>query len=202
VVVSQMVHKIPLKLVRQVFSTSLFILKGQGINVILGMKWMKMHQAVFDISAHLIHLDSPIFSKVSLQLPPIACLQASIDAVVAKSLDEITVVREYPNVFPNDLWGMPPDRAIEFKIELQPGIAPVDKGPYPMALNEMAELKTQLQELLDKEYIQPNYSPWGCPALFVMKEDKTQHLCIDYRPLNAVTVKNKYSLPRIDLLFN
>jgi hypothetical protein len=112
------------------------------------------------------------------------------------------VVHEYPYVFPDDLPGMPLDRAIKFKIELQPGTAPVYKWPYPMAQNEMAELKTQLQELLDKGYIQPSYSPWGCPAIFVSKKDKTHRLCVNYQPLNAVIVKNKYPLPRIDLLFD
>jgi hypothetical protein len=103
---------------------------------------MKMHQVVLDISARLVHLDSPIFGKVSLQLPPVAHLQASVYAVVAKSLDEISVVREYLDVFPDDLLGMPPDRAIDFKIELQPGTAPVYKRSYPMTRNEMVELKT------------------------------------------------------------
>jgi hypothetical protein len=112
------------------------------------------------------------------------------------------VVHEYLDVFPDDLSGMLPDRAIEFKIELQPGTAPVYKRPYPMARNEMAELKTQLQELLNKGYIQPNCSPWGCPAIFVSKKDKTQRLCVNYRPLNAVTVKNKHPLPHINLLFD
>jgi hypothetical protein len=106
-----------------------------------------------DISARLVHLDSPIYGKVSLQLPPVAHLQASIYAVVAKSLDEKPVVHEYTDVFPDDLPGMPPDRAIEFKIELQPGTAPIYKQPYPMAPNELAELKTQLQELLYKRFI-------------------------------------------------
>jgi hypothetical protein len=81
---------------------------------------------------------------------------------------------------------MPPDRAIEFKFKLQPGIAPVYKRPYPMARNEMAKLKIWLQELLDKGYIRPSYSLWGCPAIFVSKKDKTQWLCVDYRPLNIV----------------
>jgi hypothetical protein len=112
------------------------------------------------------------------------------------------VVHEYLDVFPDDLSGMLPDRAIEFKIELQPGTAPVYKRPYPMARNEMAELKTQLQELLNKGYIQPNCSPWGCPAIFVSKKDKTHRLCVNYRPLNAVTVKNKHPLPHINLLFD
>jgi hypothetical protein len=114
---------------------------------------MKMHQVVLDISARLVHLDSPIYGKVSLQLPPIARLQAYVYAAIAKSLDEIHVIREYLDVFPDDLPRMPPDRAIEFKIELQPGTAPVYKRSYPMARNEMAELKTQLHELLDKGYI-------------------------------------------------
>jgi hypothetical protein len=202
VVANQMARKIPLELAGRVFSTTLIILEGLGIDVILGMNWMKMHQVVLDISAHLVHLDSPIFGKVSLQLPPVARLQTSIYAVVAMSLDDISVVHEYPNVFPDDLLGMPPDRAIEFQIELQPGTALVYKRSYPMARNEMAELKTQLQELLDKGYIRPSCSPWGCPAIFVSKKDKTQRLCVDYRPLNVVTVKNKYPLPRIDLLFD
>jgi hypothetical protein len=162
---------------------------------------MKMHRVVLDISARL-DLDSPVYDKVSLQLPPVARLHASIYAVIVKSLDEIHVVREYLDVFPDDLPGMPPDRVIEFKIELQPGTAPVYKRLYPLTRNEIAELKTQLQELLDKGYIRPSCSPWGCTAIFVSKKDKTQRLCVDYQPLNAVTVKNKYPLPCIDLLFD
>jgi hypothetical protein len=119
---------------------------------------------------------TPIYGKVSLQLPPIAHLQAFVYAAIAKSLDEIHVVHEYPDVFPDDLSGMPPDRVIKFKIELQPGTAPIYMRLYPMARNEMAELKAQLQELLDKGYIRPSYSPWGCPAIFVSKKDKT-HSC-------------------------
>jgi hypothetical protein len=108
---------------------------------------------VLDISAHLVHINSPIYGKVSLQLPHVARLQASIYAAIAKSLNEIHMVHEYLDVFPDDLSGIPPDRAIKFKIELQSGTAPVYKRPYPMAQNEMVELKTQLQELLDKGYI-------------------------------------------------
>jgi hypothetical protein len=118
-----------------------------------------------------------------------------LHVAVAKILDEIPVVHEYLDVFPNDLLGMPPDRAIEFKIELQPGTTPVYKLPYPMALNEMAEMKTQLQELLDKGYIRPSCLPWDCPTLFVKKKGKILCMCVDYRPVNAVTMKNKYPLP-------
>ena len=97
---------------------------------------------------------------------------------------------------------MPPDRDIEFIIELLPGTAPIAKRPYRMGVNELAELKKQLRELLDKGYVQPSSSPWGAPVLFVEKKDGTQRMCIDYRSLNEVTIKNKYPLPRIDDLFD
>jgi hypothetical protein len=97
---------------------------------------------------------------------------------------------------------MPPDRDIEFIIELQPGIAPISKRPYRMPPNELAELKIQLQYLLDKGFICPSASPWGYPALFVKKKDNSLRLYVDYHPLNAVTIKNKYPLPRIDILFD
>jgi hypothetical protein len=105
-------------------------------------------------------------------------------------------------VFPDNLPGMPPERAIEFKIELQPGTTPIAKAPYKMSPVELAELKIQLQNLLDKGFIHPSSSPWGCSALFVSKKDKDLHLCVDYRPLNVVTVKNKYPPPCIDILFD
>jgi hypothetical protein len=97
---------------------------------------------------------------------------------------------------------MPLDRNIEFAIELQLGTAPISKRPYRMPPAELVELKKQLQELLDKGFICPSTSPWGCLALFVKKKVKSLRLCIDYRPLNAVTIKNKYHLPRIDVLFD
>jgi hypothetical protein len=123
------------------------------------MNWMMRHKAVLDISAHLVHLHSLAFGKISLQLPPVAFLHASIHTVIAQSLDELPVVHKYLYVFPNDLSGLPPDRAIEFKIELQLGTAPVYKRLYPMAPNELVEMKTQLQEFLDKGYIRPSCSP-------------------------------------------
>jgi hypothetical protein len=98
--------------------------------------------------------------------------------------------------------GMPIERAIEFKIELQPGTTPVAKAPYKMPPMEMKELKIQLQGLLDKGYIHISTSPWGCSALFVEKKDKELHLCVDYQPLNVVTIKNKYPLPCIDIVFD
>jgi hypothetical protein len=111
-------------------------------------------------------------------------------------------VCEYPDVFPDELPGLPPDRDVEFVIELQPGTTPISKRPYRMPPKELAELKNQLQELLDKGYIHLSSTPWGCPALFVKKKDGSLRLFVDYRPLNAVTIKNKYPLPRIDVLFD
>jgi hypothetical protein len=105
-------------------------------------------------------------------------------------------------VFPDDLPGMPPKREIEFKIELQPSTTPIAKAPYKMSHVELKELKIQLQCLLHKGYIRPGISPWGCSALFVEKKVKELRLCVDYRPLNAVTIKNKYPLPCIDILFD
>ena len=115
---------------------------------------------------------------------------------------EIPVVCEFPDVFPEDLPGLPPDRDIEFKIDLIPGTAPISRRPYRMPPNELTELKKQLQEVLEKGLIRPSSSPSGCPALFVKKKDKSLRMCVDYRPLNAVTIKNKYPLPRIDILFD
>jgi hypothetical protein len=116
-------QKVPLELFRRIFSTNLIILSGQGIDVTLEMSWMKAHRIVLDIAGRLVHLDSPMYGKVILQvilhLPTISCIKASLHHMVELKLEDIHVIREYPNVFPDELPGMPPDRAIEFKIELQ-----------------------------------------------------------------------------------
>jgi hypothetical protein len=114
---------------------------------------------------------------------------------------DIPVACEFPDVFREVFLGMPPDQDVEFTIELQSGTSPISRRPYKMTPKELAELKIQLKELLDKGYIHPSSSPWGYPALFVKKKDQSLRLCVDYGPLNAITVKNKYPLPRIDILF-
>ncbi|WVZ97023.1 hypothetical protein U9M48_042590 [Paspalum notatum var. saurae] len=130
-------------------------------------------------------------------------MSPTINATELQELKKIPVVCEFPDVFPEELPGLPPDREVEFSIELLPGTAPVSRRPYRMAPDELKELKIQLQEQLDKGFIRPTFSPWGCPALFVEKKDQGgKRLCVDYRPLNAVTVKNKYPLPHIDILFD
>jgi hypothetical protein len=155
----RIVRKAPLELVGRVFSTDLIILSGQGIDVILGMSWMKLHKTVLDIAVQLIHLDSPVYGKVTLHLPAISHIKASLHHVVELKLKDIHVIQEFPNVFPDDLPGMPSERAIEFKIKLQHGTALIAKAPYKMSPGELKELKIQLQGLLDKGYIHPSISP-------------------------------------------
>jgi hypothetical protein len=117
-------------------------------------------------------------------------------------LSEIGIVREYPDVFLEELLGRPPDRDIEFMIELLPGMPPISKRPYRMPVNELVELKKQIAELQSKGFIHPSSSLWGAPVLFVEKKDRTQRMCVDYRSLNEVTIKNKYPLLRIKDLFD
>jgi hypothetical protein len=112
------VRKSLLELVGRVFSTDLIILKGQGLDVILGMSWMKLHRVVLDIAGQLVHLDSPVYGKVVLHVPVISRIKASLHHMVELKLEDIHVVREFPDVFPDDLPRMPPEWAIEFKIEL------------------------------------------------------------------------------------
>jgi hypothetical protein len=114
----------------------------------------------------------------------------------------VPVVNEFPDVFPEELPGMPPDRDIEFVIELKPDTSPIYKTPYRMATLELAELKEHIKELLEKGFIRPSSSPWGAPVILVPKKDGTQRLCVDYCALNEAIVKNKYPLPRIDDMFN
>ncbi|GJV80277.1 putative reverse transcriptase domain-containing protein [Tanacetum coccineum] len=115
---------------------------------------------------------------------------------------EVPIVQDFPEVFPEDLPGIPPTRQVEFQIDLIPGAAPVARAPYRLAPSEMKELSDQLKELSDKGFIRPSSSPWGAPVLFVKKKDGSFRMCIDYRELNKLTVKNHYPLPRIDDLFD
>jgi hypothetical protein len=119
-----------------------------------------------------------------------------------QEIQHILVVPEFSDVFLEDLPGLPLERDVEFVIELKPGTAPISRRSYRMPPNELAELKTQLPNLLEKGFIRPSSSPWGCLAIFVKKKDQTLRICVDYRPLNEVTIKIKYPLPRIDLLFD
>jgi hypothetical protein len=193
---------VPLQLRSRTFLTNLIHLGLGGLDVILGMNWLTQHQVVLDIATGMVEIHSLTSGHTTLYLPKAEGINLCSYAVVTVQLENIQVVCEYPDVFPNDLSGMPPDRDVEFVIEFQLGTAPISKRPYRMPPKELAELKNQLQELLDKGYIRPSSSPWESPALFVKKNDGSLWMCVDYRPLNAVTIKNKYLLPRIDVLFD
>ncbi|GJW38094.1 putative reverse transcriptase domain-containing protein [Tanacetum coccineum] len=119
-----------------------------------------------------------------------------------KRLEDVSIVQDFPEVFPEDLSGLPPTRQVEFQIDLVPGVASIARAPYRLAPSEMKELSEQLKELSDKGFIRPSSSPWGAPVLFVKKKDGSFRMCIDYRELNKLTVKNRYPLPRIDDLFD
>jgi hypothetical protein len=174
----------------------------ESVDIILGTDWLSRHHDVFDVAARAIEIHSPIGEDITLYLPDQGYTRSCAFAQIESPVERIPVVCLYPDVFLDELPGMPPDRDIEFAIELQPGTAPISKRPNRMPPAELAELKKQLQELLDKGFIRPSTSPWGCPALFVKKKDESMRLCVDYRPLNVVTIKNKYPLPRIDVLFD
>jgi hypothetical protein len=133
VVANQIAREVPLELARQVFPTHLIVLDGYGIDAILGMSWMKLYKALLDIARQLVYLDSLIYGKITLHLSVIVLLKASIHHTVVKNIEEIPMVWEFLDVFPDDLPGMAPKRDIEFKIELQPGTASIARSPYKMS---------------------------------------------------------------------
>jgi hypothetical protein len=193
---------VPLQLGSKTVKSNLIIIGLEGMDVILGMDWMTRHKVVLDISGRVVAINSPTVGHTTLYLPFKDGADPCAYVTITSHLDEILVVCEYPDVFPEELSGMPPDWDVEFVTELQLGTAPIFKRPYRMPPKELAEPKNQLQELLDKGYNRPSSSPWGCLSLFVKKKDGSLRLCVDYRPINAVTIKNKYPLPRIDVLFD
>ncbi|KAK8948495.1 hypothetical protein KSP39_PZI006255 [Platanthera zijinensis] len=151
--------------------------------------------------------DSPVLSAVCVQRLFLSdccvCLVSAVGTVVSvPRLEEIPIVCGFTDVFPDDIPGIPPERDVEFVIDLEPGTRPIAKVPYRMAPRELEELRIQLDELLAKGFIRQSSSPWGAPVLFVKKKDGSMRLCIDYRELNKVTIKNRYPLPRIDDLFD
>jgi hypothetical protein len=202
VITKQLVINAPLNLGGKAYKTHLIILDGQGIDVILGMSWLRDHKALLDTIFHIVQLDSPDHGVVVLQLSSPSSTTPSLHQTTAPKLEYIHIACEFPDIFPKDLPSMPPDRDVEFTIELQLGTSHIFRRLYKMTPKELAELKVQLNELIDKGFIRLSSSPWSCPALFVKKKDQSLRLCIDYRPLNAVTIKNKYPLSRIDILFD
>jgi hypothetical protein len=162
---------------------------------------------LIDYAKKSVKLSTPDGKELEYVTEPVVTAKGIANHVKINQLDasqgsEVPVVNEFSNVFPEELPGMPPDRDIEFVIELKLGTAPIYKTPFRMTTPELTELKEHIRELLEKGFIHPSSSPWGAPVIFVPKKDGTQRLCVDYRALNEVTVKNKYPLPRIDDLFD
>ncbi|GJT44598.1 putative reverse transcriptase domain-containing protein [Tanacetum coccineum] len=198
-------------------------IKLGSFDIVIGMDWLSKYHARIICDEKVVHIpidDETLIirgdqSKTRLNL--ISCIkteryisrgcQVFVAQIMEKKSDEkrledIPVVRESPKVFPEDLPGLPPVCQLEFQIDLIPGATPVARAPYRLAPSEMQELSNQLQELSDRGFIRPSTSPWGAPVLFVKKKDGSCRMCIDYRELNKLTVKNRYPLPRIDDLFD
>nr|GEW95175.1 putative reverse transcriptase domain-containing protein [Tanacetum cinerariifolium] len=168
-----------------------------SFDVIIGMNWLAKYHALIVCDEKVFRI--PYGNEV--YLAQVTSKKAD-DKSEEKRLEDVPIVREFPNVFPEDLPGLPPARQVEFQIDLVPGAAPVARASYRLAPAEMQELSTQLQELSDKGFIRPSSSPRGAPVLFVKKKDGSFRMCIDYRKLNKLTVKNRYPLSRIDDLFD
>ncbi|GJS17147.1 putative reverse transcriptase domain-containing protein [Tanacetum coccineum] len=213
------------------FHVDLMPVELGSFDAIIGMDWLAKYQAVIVCAEKIvripwrnktliIHGDGSTQGSVT-RLNIISCTKAQKymekgfpiflahitakeveDKSKEKRLEDVPIVQDFPEVFPEDLPGLPPTRQVEFQIDLVPGAAPVARAPYRLAPSEMKELSEQLKELSDKGFIRPSSSPWGAPVLFVKKKDGSFRMCIDYRELNKLTVKNRYPLPRIDDLFD
>ncbi|GKD70880.1 putative reverse transcriptase domain-containing protein, partial [Tanacetum coccineum] len=202
-----------------------------SFDVIIGMDWLSMYHAIIAYAEKIVRIPWGSETLIvhgdgsnqgnETRLNIISCTKTqkyllkghhvflahvttkeTEDKSGEKRLEDVPIVRDFPEVFPEELSGLPPTRQVEFQIDLMPGAAPVARAPYRLAPSEMKELSEQLQELSDKGFIRPSSSPWGAPVLFVKKKDGSFRMCIDYRELNKLTVKNRYPLPRIDDLFD
>jgi hypothetical protein len=203
----QLCPKVNLKIRGVDFVANLIVLESKGIDIILGMDWLGKHKVTIDCAKKYVKLTTPGGKELEFIAEPVVTAKGIANRVKLNQLNvsqgsEVPVVNVFPNVFADKLPGMPPGRDIEFVIELKPGAALIYKTPFRMTTPELAELKEHIRELLEKGFIHPSSSPWGAPVIFVPKKDSTQRLCVDYRALNEVTVKNKYLLPRIDDLFD
>ncbi|GJX12344.1 putative reverse transcriptase domain-containing protein [Tanacetum coccineum] len=202
--VDRIIPDCKLELGGSLFSINLIPLGHGSFDGIVGMDWLSQHKAVIVCHEKVVEIpmeDGRILRVHGERAVGITKVLKSAKEDEPK-LSDISVVREFEDVFPEDLSGLPPQRQVEFRIDLVPGVTPVAKSPYRLAPSEMQELSGQLQELQDKGFIRPSHSPWGAPVLFVKKKDGSLRMCIDYRELNKLTIKNRYPLPRIDDLFD
>ncbi|GJX01329.1 putative reverse transcriptase domain-containing protein [Tanacetum coccineum] len=182
-----------LNILNHPFNIDLMPVELGSFDAIIGMDWLVKYQAIIVCAEKIV--------RCLVFLANVTTKETK-DKSEKKRLEDVLIVRDFPDVFPEDLPGLPLTRQVEFQIDLIPGAAPVARAPYRLAPSEMKELSEQLKELSDKGFIRPSSSPWGAPVLFVKKKDGSFRMCIDYRELNKLTVKNRYPLPRIDDLFD
>jgi hypothetical protein len=199
----EVVFHVSVKLAGHDFPTNMIVIKGHDVDVILGMHWLAQNEDVINASQRNVQLSCDQGEAgLLIHIPALVKATGRAFEAIIQEVQDILVVCEFPDVFPEDLPGLPPERDVEFVIELKLGMAPISRRWYCMPPNELAELKTQLQDLLEKGFIMPSSSPWGCSAIFLKKKGQTLRMCVDYRALNEVTIKNKYPLPRVNLLFD
>nr|GEZ48173.1 putative reverse transcriptase domain-containing protein [Tanacetum cinerariifolium] len=192
-----------------------------SFDAIIGMDWLRRHHAMIMCNEKLVRVpfgnETLVFrgaesyiERESREYRSKGChvFLAQISATreddkpEGKQVKDVPIVQYFPKKFPENFPGLPPARPVEFSIDLIPRVAPVAQAPYRLAPSEMKELSKQLQEFSDKGFIRPSSSPWGAPILFIKKKDSSFRMCIDYRESNKLTIKNHYSLPRIDDLFD
>ena len=206
------------------FLADLIMLGIHDFDIILGMDWLSRHRATLDCYKKEVRLvrqeeTGVIFRGIRREITPSLINAMTTSKMLRKGcqgylafvvdrrqegtqLEDIPIVKEFLDVFPNDISGLPPDKEVEFTIDLILGTEPISIPPYRMSPVELRELKAQLEELLSKEFIRPSISPWGAPVFFVKKKDGSLRLCIDYRQLNRATIRNQYPPPHIDELFD
>ena len=164
-------RQLDLRIGKYLFPADLVILETQGLDVIIGMDWMTRFEGIIDCANRAITLTTPEKQKIKFR-STFELKKVRLNSLKGVSLGDVLIVQEYPDVFPEKLPGMPPDRDVEFLIELKPGTGPIAKRPYPMAFDELKELKKQLEEHLLKGFIRPSSSPWERQSFFSKRKIK------------------------------
>jgi hypothetical protein len=196
------------------FELDLVCLPLKHMDVIFGMDWMLTFGVNINCLTKSVTFSKPVAEECGKFLTAeqvkksldgeasVFMMFASLKESSEQGVGDLPVVQEFPEVFPDDITELPSESEVEFAIDLVPGTSPITIAPYRMSASELGELKKRLEELLEKQFIRPSVSPWGAPVLLVKKKDGSMRLCVDYRQLNKVTIKNQYLLPRIDDLMD
>src|SRR3954463_3136943 len=203
----------PLNIFGRDFGIDLVCLPLEQLDVILGMNWLEFNRVYINcFDKTVIFPEIGVKEDLFLSAKQVGesvqdgaelfMLLATLDVHERRTIDELPIVCDFAEVFPEDVSDLPPEREVEFSIDLVPGTSPVSMAPYRMSASELNELKSQLEDLLEKKFIRPSVSPWGAPVLLVKKKEDSMRLCVDYRQLNKVTIKNRYPLPRNDDLMD